>query len=65
MPLYISSHEMCFGMVMTYRKFSQISDTFYLLRFSLADGGRNFPKKTIKAQTLWPKFAEIINWNES
>ena len=28
-------------MVTKYRKFSQISDTFYQLRFSLADGGQN------------------------
>ena len=45
----------------SYRKFSRISDTFYLLRFSLADGGWNFLKIAIKAQALWPKFAEIIN----
>ena len=34
---------------------------FYELRFSSADGGQNFPKIAIKAQTPWPKFADIIN----
>ena len=34
---------------------------FINYNFSLADGGQNFSKIAIKAQTLWPKFAKIIN----
>ena len=40
---------------------SRKSRTLFINYDFLLAGGLNFPKIAVKAQTLWPKFAEIIN----